>query len=57
MTLLGIQHGGYTSRNISTPEENYCTAALSWPASFPGRRDPGNEVGVKLGIDVILSGL
>ena len=27
------------------------------PASFPGRRDPGNEVGVKLGIDVILSGL
>lgn len=27
------------------------------PASLPGRRDPGNEVGVKLGIDVILSGL
>lgn len=27
------------------------------PASFPGSRDHGNEVGVKLGVVVILSGL
>lgn len=57
MTLLGIQHGGYTSRNISTPEEMTTRQHCLKPASFPGKRDPGNEVGVKLSIDVILSGL
>ena len=57
MTLLGIQHGGYTSRNISTPEEMTARQHCLKPASFPGKRDPGNEVGVKLSIDVILSGL
>ena len=57
MTLLGIQQSGYTSRNISTPEEMTTRQHCLKPASFPGRRDPGNEVGVKLSIDVILSGL
>lgn len=57
MTLLGIQHGGNTSRDISTPEVNDARLHCLKPASFPGSRDPGNEVSVKLGIDVILSGL